>query len=157
MTERQISIQKSFASGDANEWFSRHEICCKANGWNNATKAVKLTTLLEGEALAVWLELSEEQQGCYATAKKEICTALIPMEFMSMDEFDRRKMRPGEVLSIFVHDLKNLLEQAMPRLDIKGRDQLLLHQFLAGIPDAVSKQLSATGKTKMLDAAVVWT
>ena len=72
-----------------------------------------------------------------------------------MDEF-RRKMQPGEALSIFVHVLKKLLEQATPRLDKKGQDQLLLHQFLAVIPDAVSRQLRATGETKMLDAAVVW-
>ena len=43
----------------------------------------------------------------------------------------------------------------MPGLDKKGRDQLLLHQFLAGMPDAVSRQLRATGETKTLDAAVV--
>ena len=92
MTERHISIPKSFASRDANKWFSRYEICCKANGWNDATKTLKLPTLLEGEALTVWLELSEEQQGCYATAKEEICTALMPMEFVSLDEFHRRKM-----------------------------------------------------------------
>ena len=48
-------------SGDVNEWFKRFEICCKANGWTNATSALKLPTLLEGEALAIWLELSEEQ------------------------------------------------------------------------------------------------
>lgn len=155
MTERHISIPKPFGSGDANEWFLRYEICCKANGWNDATKALKLPTLLEGEALAVWLELSEEQQECYATAKKEICTALMPMEFVSLDEFHRRKMRPGEALSVFVHDLKKLLEQAMPGLDKTARDQLLLHQFLAGVPDAVSRQLRATGETKTLDAAVV--
>ena len=116
MTERHISIPKSFASGDANEWFSRYEICCKANRWNDATKTLKLPTLLEEEDLTVWLELSKEQQGCYATAK-EICTALMPMEFVSLDEFRRRKMQPGEALSVFVHDLKKLHEQAMPGLD----------------------------------------
>ena len=155
MTERHISIPKSLASGDANEWFSRYDIFCKANGRNDATKALKLPTILEGEALAVWLELSEEHQGCYATAKEENCTALMPMEFVSLDEFHRRKMRPGEALSIFVHDLKKLLEQAMLGLDKKSRNQFLLHQFLAGMPDAVSRQLRATGEIKTLDAAVV--
>ena len=41
-----------------------------ANEWNNDTKALKLPTLLEGEALAVWLELPEEEWVCYANAKK---------------------------------------------------------------------------------------
>ena len=149
-----ISLPKPFNSGDANEWFKRFEICCKANGWDDAKKSLKLPTLLEGEALAVWLELTEEQQETYATAKKEISTALMPMEFVSLDEFHRRKLRPGEALSVFVHALKKLLEQAMPGLDKPARDQLLLHQFLAGAPDAVSRQLRATGEIKTLDAAV---
>lgn len=70
MAERHISIPKPFAAGDIGEWFQRFEICCKANSWNDATKAVKLPTLLEGEALAVWLELSEGEQEEYKTAKK---------------------------------------------------------------------------------------
>jgi len=57
------------------------------NGWNEATKARKLPTLQEGEALTVWLELSEEQQDFYASTKTEISTALMPMEFVSLDEF----------------------------------------------------------------------
>ena len=84
MAERHVSVPKPFASGDVNEWFKRYEICCKANGWNDATKALKFPTLLEGEALAVWLELSEEQQQSYATAKKELSIALMPMEFDSL-------------------------------------------------------------------------
>ena len=68
MAERHNNVPKPFASGDATEWFKRYEICCKANGRNEATKAHKLPTLLEGEALAVWLELSEEQQESYAAA-----------------------------------------------------------------------------------------
>ena len=117
MAERHVSVPKPFASGDVNEWFKRFDICCKANKWTEATSALKLPTLLEGEALAVWLELSEEQQGDYATAKKEICAAMMPMEFVSLDGFHRCKLRPGEAISVFVHDLKKLLEQTMPGLE----------------------------------------
>ena len=132
MAERHVSLPKPCANGDVNEWFKRFDICCKANGWNAATSALKLPTLLEGEALAVWLELSEEQQGDYAAAKKGICTAMMPMEFVSLDGFHRRKLRPGEPISVFVHELKQLLEHAMPGLEKPARDTLLLHQFLAG-------------------------
>ena len=77
MAEKHISLPKPFASGDAKEWFQRFEICCNANRWNNDTKAVKLPTLLEGEAIAVWLELTAEQQADYAVAKERIITALM--------------------------------------------------------------------------------
>ena len=58
---RHISIPNPFSEGNICEWFLRFEISCWANGWNDKAKALKLPTLLEGEALAVWLELSEEE------------------------------------------------------------------------------------------------
>ena len=36
------------------------EICATANQWDGAKKALKLPTLLESEALAIWLELLTE-------------------------------------------------------------------------------------------------
>ncbi len=139
MASRHISVPKPFAAGDADEWFQRFEICCRANGWNEETKALKLPTLLEGEAIAVWLELTAKQQGVYDTgeaiavwleltakqqgvydtAKKEIVKKLSPAGFAFLDEFHQRKLRPSESLSVFVHDLKRLLEQAMPELSDK--------------------------------------
>ena len=90
MAECPVRVPKPFANGDVNEQFKRYEICCKANGWNEAMIALKLPTLLDGEALAVLLELSEEQQQSYATA----CFALMPMEFVSLDNF-HHTMRLG--------------------------------------------------------------
>ena len=60
MAERHISIPTSFVGGDVAEWFQRFEICSRANRWDTATKALKLPTLLEGEALAIWMDLSAE-------------------------------------------------------------------------------------------------
>ena len=149
-----VSLPKPFAGGDAHDWFKWFDICCRANGWDAATKALKLPTLLEGEALAVWSDLEEEQQSNYGTAKEKISNTMMPTEFVSLDEFKRRKLRPGEALSVFVYDMKKLLERAMPSLDKSGRDQLLLHQLLAGLPQNVSRQLRATGETKTLDATI---
>ena len=154
MAERHVSLPKPFASGDVHEWFQRFEICCRANSWNAATQALKLPMLLEGEALAVWLELSEEQQKDYTATKEKLLSAMMPMKFVSLDEFHRRKLRPGEALPVYLHDMKKLLAQAMPDLDKPARDQLLLHQFLAGVPEAVSRQLRATGETTNLDTTV---
>ena len=79
------------------------------------------------------------------------------MEFVSLDEFHRRKLRPGEAVSIFVHNLKKLLEQSMPGLEEAVREKLVLHQFLAGLPDNISKQLRTTGEVLKLEAAVTRT
>ena len=70
MVEKHVSIPKPFSTGNITEWFQQFEICCRANGWNHEAKAVKLPTLLEGEVIAIWLELSKEEQGEYKTTKK---------------------------------------------------------------------------------------
>ena len=62
MAEHHSSVPVMFSSGDVHEWFLRFEICSKANKWSNETISLKLPTLLEGEALAVWVELSEDVQ-----------------------------------------------------------------------------------------------
>ena len=71
-----ISIPKPFASGDASEWFKLFEICSKGNQWNDATKAVKLLMLLEGEPLAILLGLSEEEQDDFFVAKEKLINAM---------------------------------------------------------------------------------
>ena len=154
MANRHISVPKSFANGDASEWFKRFDICSRANEWSDETKALKLPTLLEGEALATWLDLSEEEQANYGRAKTRMLEKMTPMKFVTLEEFHQRKLRPGEALPLFIHDLKKLLDRAMPDVDAAARGQLLLHQFLAGLPTAVSRQLRASGETKELEKTV---
>ena len=153
--QRHISLPKPFSSGDVSEWFRRFEICSKANKWKEDTQALKLPTLLEGEALAVWLELSEAEQANVETAKGKLKEKMMPMKFVSLDQFHARKLHPGEPLSVFTHDLKQLLAQAVPDLkDANATGQLLLHQFLAGIPESVSRPIRASGEVQDLDKAV---
>ena len=42
----------------------------------------------------------------------------------------------------------------MPGLEANTKKQLVLHQFLAGLPSTVSRQLRAAGETKNLETAV---
>ena len=58
--------------------------------------------------------------------------------------------------TLFVHELKSLMEQAMPKANVhvSKRQQLLIHQFLIGLPDAVSKQLWAMRDIDDLDKLI---
>ena len=154
MASKHVSLPSAFSEGDLTKWFKRFEICSAANDWDDAMQAKKMPTLLEGEALAVWLDLSEDDQKNYSEAKKKIIGRLAPMSFVSLDDFHARRLRPGESLPVFVHSLKRLLGQAMPDVEEGTRKQLLRHQFLVGLPAAVSKQVRSTEEIDDLDKMV---
>ena len=61
---KHISVPRPFESGNIIEWLNRFDFCAKANGWDAAMKVVKLLTLLEDKAQAVWLDLTEVQAFC---------------------------------------------------------------------------------------------
>ena len=78
----------------------------------------------------------------------------MPMMFVTLGKFHQQKMRPGEALPLLIHDSKKLLDRAMPDIDATSREQLLLHQFLTGLPAAVGRKLRATGEMKDLQLTV---
>ena len=154
MAATHVSIPKSFSSGDAREWFQKFKICSDANGWDGAKKAKKLPTLLEGEALAAWMELTEEEKRDFGVVKEKLIRKLAPLEFVSLEQFQKRAIFPGESIGMYLYELKRLLRQAMPELAEDASQQLLIHQFLAGLPAPVSRQLRAVGNTTNLEQIV---
>ena len=87
------------------EWLQGFEICSKANKWDDAAQALKLPTFWEGEALAVWLELTEEEQPDYSTMKEKLISKLRPAQFVSLDEFYSCKQRPDKSPSLYLLSL----------------------------------------------------
>ena len=55
---------------------------------------------------------------------------------------------------MFLQDLKQMLLHAMPNIDGAARNQLLLHQFLVGLPILVIRQLHATANITTVDEAL---
>jgi len=107
-------------------------------------KATKLLMLLEGEALAVWLELTTEQ--------KEIQLVVIPMGFVSLDEFHQRKLHPGEAILVFIHNLKKLLGIAVPSLNKEAKDPLLLHQVRGQLARSYNTAVMSVRRSKTLES-----
>ena len=68
-------------------WRSGH-ICSCTNGYDNEKMVLKLPLLLEGKALAIWLEFTTNKQKDYAASKKKIINAIKQMSFIiSLDNF----------------------------------------------------------------------
>ena len=89
---------------------------------------------MEGEALAIWLELTEAEKANYQDSKAKLIARMAPVKCVSLGDFHAKQLRPGESLSVFLHELKRLLDQAMPEAEATTRTQLVLHQFITGLP-----------------------
>ena len=145
--------------------------------------ALKLPTLLEGEALVVvgrgppfayWrnrqyakggprpttlvacLGISANTRTNYAATKQALTNALKLTEFTAFAEFQSRKLRPGETVHMYLHHLKRLLDAAMPELEEDSKNKILFQQFifLAGVPDECSRVLRSNPDITTIDAAV---
>ena len=141
MENRHVSLPGRCTDGDFTDWLERFEICASANEWDKKTRALKLPTLLEKEALVAWLSIPEETRKNYDEVKQSLCSALKPKQFSSFAEFQARKLRPGETVQMYLHHLQRLLESALPDLDAESKDKLLFQQFIAGVPDECSRAL----------------
>ena len=123
-------------------------------GWDGEKKAKKLSTLLEGEALAAWTELTEDEKKDFDAAKARLIKKLSPLEFVTLEQFQKCAIFPGESVGMYLYELKRLLRQAMPELSEDASRQLLINQFLNGLPAPVSRQLQAVGNTTNLEQFV---
>ena len=130
MASKHISLPSAFVEGDLTEWFQWFDICCRVNHWNDETKAKKLPILLKGEALTIWLELTEVEKVNYQDSKGKLIVRMAPVKFVSLEDFHARRLYPGESLSVLLHKLKRLLDQAMPEAEAATRTQLVLHHLV---------------------------
>ena len=122
------------------EMLEKFEICSEANGWDTAKMAKKLPTLLEGKALAAWMELSNGEKSNYGVTKGKLIKKMVPLEFVLLEEFQKLSIFPGKSVGMYLYELKRLLQQAMPELTEEAMKQLLIHQFLVGLPASLSWQ-----------------
>ena len=100
------------------------------------------------------MELTEEEKRDFGVVKEKLIIKLAPLEFVSLEQFQKRAIFPGESIGMYLYELKRLLRQAMPELAEDASQQLLIHQFLAGLPAPVSRQLRAVGNTTNLEQIV---
>ena len=121
----------------------RYDICASANSRNDEAKALRIPTLLEKEALAIFLDIPEDDREVYENVKQALVRVFQPPEarFIALHEFETRKILPGESLQEFLYSIKQLLRKAVPGMEEDSREQLLLHRFLSGVPENLSRSV----------------
>ena len=65
--------------------------------------------------------------------------------FVAMREFEKKKLLLGESPAMFLHNLRKLLDVAMPALG-KGKEQMLLHHFIEGLTKEVARLMHTSSE-----------
>ncbi|KFD63101.1 hypothetical protein M514_24688 [Trichuris suis] len=73
-----VSLPRQFGNGDFIEWASRFELCSRSNGWNDTVMAMKLPTLLEGDAYTIYQSLPGDVLSSYQALKQAMVARLHP-------------------------------------------------------------------------------
>ena len=112
------------------------------NNWGDDRKARNYSYCQKVKHLQYGWNWQMKRKRCYATSKAKKIAWLVPVQFMSLDEFHERRLSLGESLPDFLHQLK-------PRYPRKPcLTQMLqcvtsycysyVHQFVSGLPILVS-------------------
>ncbi|KFD47726.1 hypothetical protein M514_11404 [Trichuris suis] len=88
-----VSFPRQFDNGDFIEWASRFELCSRSNGWNDTVMAMKLPTLLEGDAYTIYQSLPGDVLSSYQ-ALKQAMVARIDPEDLAHSALQRFEERP---------------------------------------------------------------
>ncbi len=154
MTTNQLSVlPDKFSSGDFVAWLRSYECCATANGWSADARFKKLPAFLRGQASSYYFSLADEEKDTYQNLTDSLRKLLCPVgareQFFA--DFELRSLRPDEDPSLFLWDLRQILDKADPDMSAKARTALLSRQFMKGLPDEVRLKLLESDPTPTLE------
>ena len=116
-------IPEKFHSGDFPGWLRDFECCATANGWSIKDKLQKMPAFLRGHAASYFHSLEPAHKDTYAHPTAALRTFFSPSVAREQhySKFDQRTLRPNEDPSLFLWDLRKMLEKADPNLPMTLR------------------------------------
>ena len=119
------------------------ERVAKVNQWTtNAEKAQHLSLALEGAAVELLKEISEDRDDAY----EQIWAALarrfgyIDEPERAMQRFESRRQIEGESIAVFEQALRTIHREAWPNADTQSKDGTLKRRFIAGLNNSEMQQ-----------------
>ena len=91
------------------EWVEKAELVCRLSEMKNVECVVPMR--LSGGTYAVYQQLSEEKRADFACIKDVLYTAFALNPVMAYKQFVARHLRPGEMVDIFLAELRKLATQ----------------------------------------------
>jgi hypothetical protein len=133
-------------------WHTQFRAIATFCGWNNAEKALRLISSLEGQAAGLIVGLSDAQLNNYAFIIDKLKKRYEPehREESYRIQFKSRCRRRMEEADEFADELASLARKAYPSVDQQFIDDLVMDRFRDGHTDSeMKKHLALTNATSL--------
>ena len=147
--EKIQDITRSFdGSGNVENWIKKIRLVAKLKEVKKLESFLPL--FLEGDAFAVYDELSEESKGSILKIEQALLNAFAQNRYSAYDTFRQRNWCPGEAVDVYMSDVRRLA-----RLAKIENDDVIRCAFICGLPSDVSAQLRISSTINSMDMSVV--
>ena len=147
--EKIQDVTRSFdGSGNVENWIKKIRLVAKLKEVKKLESFLPL--FLEGDAFAVYDELSEESKGSIQKIAQALLSAFAQNRYSAYDIFRQRNWCPGEAVDVYMSDVRRLA-----RLAKIENDDVIRCAFICGLPSDVSAQLRISTTINTMDMSVV--
>lgn len=134
---RMGDILKAFTGeGNVVAWLKKVKLVAKLQKITDLASLLPL--YLEGDALALYLELSDKEQGDAKEIERKLLEAFTDSEFVAFGKLTQKRWS-GEPVDVYANDLRRLAGLAGITGD--NLERIVLLSFVNGFPDNVSCEL----------------
>ena len=134
-------IEKYNGSSDIEEWLDRFLLVMKLRNVSIKDYADFMALMLEGPALNVYRQLADSKKSKYEDIMVALRRAFGLTKFEAYEKFINRKLHSGEAPDTFMASLNGYLRGM--NMEEEDSVQLLICQFVKGLPDSVSPLVKA--------------
>lgn len=142
-------IKQYDGSGDFAEWVEKLEMVASLQGITEVEKFLPL--FLTGGAFNVYQGLTVDEKKKYDVIKAKLLAAFSSDSCHAYEEFQMRRLNPGEAVDVYLADLKRLA--ALVDSTKLASEQWLKCAFVAGLPTGVKAQMRAACSVNKMSLA----
>lgn len=146
----------SGAKTDLKDWLSHFDLVADANEWTSADKGINLACSLRGNAQQILRDLPVEERKNYDSILHALKRRFDPeeREKQHKNEFRSRHKRREESITDYGFALNRLASSAFPKMSYDDREDLVVEQFVLGLPSRELAWHVSSRNPETLDKAV---
>ncbi len=127
------------------EFMREFAIRCLMNEWDtDAKQLAALKLFVSGKAKAAYDKAVADGKTTFKDIETAVCTACEPTGEQKFNRFYSRKMYTDETIQEYAQALKELLNDAAPKMDVTEKGNLLRAQLSANVPVQYKQMIKLT-------------